>query len=232
MEAGSPVAPAPTMTTSATLSQCRAILAASAPSAPIPARAVAPMPTNAPLTKSLLGRFFFVSSFIPMIWYSRAFQYLSAPRNERVAADFGNRSRAGLGHDHLQLAPQNLDHGFDAFLSERRKPPDVGTPYSNCGGAERQRLENIRAASKTTVDEDGYFPCSAFHDLRQALDRAPAAGILMAAMIGHDDGIDAVLGCERGVLARHDAFEDQLHAGRVPDALYVVPAQLQAILTI
>jgi hypothetical protein len=53
-----------------------------------------------------------------MIWCSRAFQNHSAPRNERVAADFGDRSRAGLGHDDLQLPPQNLDHGFDAFLSE------------------------------------------------------------------------------------------------------------------
>src|SRR6266566_1384732 len=118
MEAGSPVAPAPTITTSATLSQCRATLAASAPSAPIPARAVAPMPANAALTKFLLGRFFFVSLFIPMVQHPCAIQYRSAPRDERVAADFGNRCRAGLGHDHLQLPPKNLDHGFDAFLPE------------------------------------------------------------------------------------------------------------------
>src|SRR5882762_442021 len=118
MEAGSPVAPAPTITTSAILSQCRATLSASASSAPIPARAVAPMLANAALTKSLLGRFFFVSPFFPMILYSCASQYRLAPRNERVAADFRNRSRASLGHDDLQLPPKNLDHGFDAFLSE------------------------------------------------------------------------------------------------------------------
>src|SRR5467141_4996245 len=107
MEAGSPVAPAPTITTSATLSQCRAMLAASAPSAPIPARAVAPMPANAALTKFLLGRFFFASSFFPMSLHSCASQCRSTPRDERVAADFGNRSRAGLGHDDLQLPPKN-----------------------------------------------------------------------------------------------------------------------------
>src|SRR5260221_13147396 len=63
MDAGSPEAPAPTTTTSATLSQCRVTPAAWAPSAPMPVRAVAPIPANAALTKSLLGRFVLVSVF-------------------------------------------------------------------------------------------------------------------------------------------------------------------------
>src|SRR6266404_4705178 len=232
MDAGSPVAPAPTITTSAILSQCRATLAALASSAPVPARAVAPMPANAALTKSLLGRFFFVSSFFPMILYSCASQYRLAPRNERVAADLGDRGRAGLGHDNLQFPPKNLDHGFDAFLSEGRKPPDVRAPYSNRRGSKRQRFENIRAASKSAVDEDRYLTCGSLHDLRQAFDCAPGAGVLMAAVIGNDNGINPVLGRKRRILARHDPLENQLHASRVPDAFHIIPAKLQAVLTI
>src|SRR5258705_8890183 len=63
MDAGSPEAPAPTTTTSATLSQCRATLAAWALSALMPVRALAPSPANAALTKSLRGRFVLVSFF-------------------------------------------------------------------------------------------------------------------------------------------------------------------------
>src|SRR5260370_42553257 len=63
MDAGSPEAPAPTTTTSATLSQCRETLAAWASSAPIPVRAVAPSPANAALTKSRRGRLVLVSLF-------------------------------------------------------------------------------------------------------------------------------------------------------------------------
>src|SRR6266853_999898 len=105
MDAGSPVAPAPTITTSATLSQCRATLVASAPSAPMPTKEVAPMPAAAVLTKSLLDRFFFVSSFFPIILCSCAFQDRSTPRDERIAANLGDGSRPGLGHDDLQLSP-------------------------------------------------------------------------------------------------------------------------------
>src|SRR4029077_2225418 len=56
--AGSPVAPAPTITTSATLSQWRGAFAASTEFAP-PTTAVAPTPVSAVLTKSLLDQPFF-----------------------------------------------------------------------------------------------------------------------------------------------------------------------------
>src|SRR5260370_351048 len=58
MDAGRPEAPAPTTTTSATLSQWRATTAAWALCESIPVRAVAPIPANAALTKSLRGRLF------------------------------------------------------------------------------------------------------------------------------------------------------------------------------
>jgi hypothetical protein len=43
---------------------------------------------------------------------------LLAPRNERVAANLGDRCRSGLRHSDLQLPSQNLDHRFYAFLPE------------------------------------------------------------------------------------------------------------------
>src|SRR5712671_5631739 len=145
MEAGSPEAPAPTTTTSATLSQCRATLAAWALSALMPVRALAPSPANAALTKSLRGRFVLVSFFFMLrscifdrlavfvgqasacVTFRSAPQkskpnrlkpVLLAPRHERIATNLGDRGRTGLRHGDLQLAPQNLDHGFNAFLPE------------------------------------------------------------------------------------------------------------------
>src|SRR5882672_5879724 len=118
MDAGSPEAPAPTTTTSATLSQCRVTPAAWAPSAPIPVRAVAPIPANAALTKSLLGRFVLGSFFFMarscvfdrlavfvgqasacLIFRGtpqkskphRLKPVLLAPRNQRLATNFGDR---------------------------------------------------------------------------------------------------------------------------------------------
>src|SRR6266566_4445340 len=105
-------------------------------------------------------------------------------------------------------------------------------PYPNRRGSKSQRFENVRAASETAVDEDRYLTGSAFHDLRQAFDGAPAAGVLMTAVVGHDNGINPVLSGKRRILARHDALKDQLHASGVPDAFHIVPAKLQAVLAI
>src|SRR6267154_5341385 len=104
-------------------------------------------------------------------------------------------------------------------------------PYPNRRGSKSQRFENVRAASETAVDEDRYLTCGSLHDLRQALDGAPGAGVLMAAVIGNDNGINPVLSGKRRILTRHDALKDQLHASGVPDAFHIVPAKFQAVLT-
>src|SRR6267378_7088244 len=105
-------------------------------------------------------------------------------------------------------------------------------PYPNRSGSKSQRFENVRAASETAVDENRYLTGGSLHDLRQALDCAPGAGVLMAAVVGHDNGINPMLSRERGVLARHDPLKNQLHASGVPDAFHIVPAKLQAVLAI
>jgi len=84
-DAGSPAAPAPTMTTSATCPSAGNI-GASAPSASIPANQSAPMPDERPFDEVLFSRFFFVSSFVFHDWYSPRF-FISITPYERVAAD-------------------------------------------------------------------------------------------------------------------------------------------------
>src|SRR3977135_691908 len=105
-------------------------------------------------------------------------------------------------------------------------------PYPNRRGSKSQRFENIRAASKSAVNEDRYLTRGSLHDLRQALDCAPGAGVLMAAVIGHDNGINSVLSSDRRGRARHDSLKAQLSASGAPDAFHIVPAKFQAFLTI
>jgi hypothetical protein len=69
----------------------------------------------------------------------------------------------------------------------------VRTPDPNRRGPESQGLENVRASSKTAVDENRYFADSPSDDFRQAFNRSSGACILMAAMIGDDDSVDSVL---------------------------------------
>lgn len=86
-----------------------------------------------------------------------------------------------------------------------------------------QRFEDIGARAKTAVDENGDLAADARHDLRQALERATSAGILVSAVVGHNDAVRSVPDRELGILACNDALEDQLHACHAPDAFDIVP---------
>src|SRR4029077_20770508 len=151
---------------------------------------------------------------------------------ERVAPNLRDGGGTGLRHNGLQFAAQNGDHRFDALLPKRRQAPNVGTPDPDGGRAERQRFENVRAATEPTVDEHWNFPCGARQNFRQAFNRPAAARVFVAAVIRHNDAVDPVLYGQRRILAGHDAFQDDLHACHIAHTLHIVPVELQAGLSL
>src|SRR5689334_22797942 len=60
--------------------------------------------------------------------------------------------RARLAHDHLDLLAQESEHRLHSLLPERRETPDVGPPNPRRRRAERERLEDVGAATNTAVD--------------------------------------------------------------------------------
>jgi len=62
---------------------------------------------------------------------------------------------------------------------------------------------------------------SDFQDLRQTLDCAPAAGVLMTAVVGHDNGINPRAEQQAPRPRASRCPKDQLHASGVPDAFHI-----------
>ena len=89
-----------------------------------------------------------------------------------VSSDALNGRDAGLTHHQLQLATQDVEHGFDAFLSKRRESPDIRTADAHGGRAERERLEDVAAATEPAVHEHRRAAFDAGNDIRHAIGRA------------------------------------------------------------
>ncbi len=97
---------------------------------------------------------------------------------------------------------QHVDHALDARLTERAQAPDVRPADADGRRAERQRLEDVRAAADAAVDEHRDATADGLDDLGQAVDRAAQRFVGTAAVVADDDAVRAVLEAERRVLAR------------------------------
>jgi hypothetical protein len=88
---------------------------------------------------------------------------------------------------------QDVEHALDTGLTERPQAPDIRPANADGCRAQRQRLEDVRAAPDPAVDEYGNPPADGFDDLGQTVDRAAQCFVGAAAVIAHDDAVDAVL---------------------------------------
>src|SRR5690606_38469013 len=100
---------------------------------------------------------------------------------------------AHLRHHDLELAGQDVEHAFDARLTERAEAPQIRPADADRVGADRERLEDIRAAAKTAVYENRHAALHGRHDFLKRFDARDAARLGPAAVIRHDEPIHAAL---------------------------------------
>src|SRR3954467_14681260 len=65
-----------------------------------------------------------------------------------------DRGSADLLHHGVGLGAQKLEHALDAGLAEGAEAPDIGPADADGVGADAQRLNDVGAATETTVDDD------------------------------------------------------------------------------
>ncbi len=120
-------------------------------------------------------------------------------------------------------ALDDLEDGLHAFLTERGEAPQIRPADADRARTESDRLEDVGPATKAAVDENRDLPVHRLHHLGKAVDGGAIARFRAAAVIRHDDPVDAVRSRERRVFLGHDALEEQLHLDQVPQAFHEVP---------
>src|ERR1700690_2095373 len=106
---------------------------------------------------------------------------------DAFARDARQRGRTGLAHDLQQFAVEDVDHSFDAGLTEGGESPDLRPADADRGRAEGQRLEHVGTAAHAAVEQHGYASADRGRDLREAVERRAQRFLVAAAMVGDDD---------------------------------------------
>ena len=150
---------------------------------------------------------------------------LSLRRRDVSRGDLLEGGGPALLHGELELLAQNGEDGLDPFLPERAKTPDVRTANAGRRGPERDRLEHIGAAPEATVADNRNASTRALHDVRQRHDRRTSRVFGTPTMIRHEQAIDTVFHRECRVFLRHDALEQDLHAGALLEPVDELPSR-------
>ena len=90
-------------------------------------------------------------------------------------ADITNGWRAAEFHGDLELTSQDIEHLFDAGLTERGQTPQIRSADTDATGAQGQCLEDIGSAAETAIDQNRNFPVNRLEHLRQAGNCCPVA---------------------------------------------------------
>src|SRR5262249_56562157 len=100
---------------------------------------------------------------------------------------------------------EQLERAAGPLLAVDDEPPERRPPGQDRTGAERERLEDVGAASDPSVEQHLDPAADGVNDLRQRVDRGRDAVELAPAVVGDDEAGGAVLAGEAGVLRREHA---------------------------
>ena len=114
---------------------------------------------------------------------------------------------AAEGHAAFDLGAQELDDAVDAVGAVDGEAPEKGAADADGAGAEGQGLDDVAAAADAGIDVDLGAAGGSLDDFGQHFDGAHEAVHLASAVGGDQDGVDAVLDGEVGVLAGADTLE-------------------------
>mmetsp|Transcript_74380 Transcript_74380/g.196035 ORF Transcript_74380/g.196035 Transcript_74380/m.196035 type:complete len:602 (-) Transcript_74380:13-1818(-) len=153
------------------------------------------------------------------------------PGDDVMFGDVRHARRAAQAHDHLQLVLQHAHHADDALLAVGRQGVEHRPANADARCAERDRLEDIRAAADAAIDEHrevlllGPDRLQGIHHLRQHLDARTASVQLTAAVVRQHATCEAGLVGSNGILAALHALQENLHVGDALDPRHVIPAE-------
>ncbi|KAI1693397.1 araC-binding-like domain-containing protein [Ditylenchus destructor] len=149
--------------------------------------------------------------------FSRAFRqrFDLSPRAYRAsgiasgASTIAHRGGTEQGHVAHQLVGQDLQHGRCALLPAHRQAVERGPTHEHCRGAQGQGLRDVAAAPDSAVHEHGDAPGDRTCDARQRGDRRGRRIVLAAAMVRHDQAVDAVVERHACIVRMEHALEKQ-----------------------
>ena len=124
---------------------------------------------------------------------------------------------------------RSLKHAHDAGGAAGREAEALELADRDQVRAERERLQDIRPAEKSAVDDDLGATANGLDDLRQHVDRTLAVVELATAMVRHVDALDAVLDAQLRILGGRDALEGERHVERVLEPLDQVPGHRRLV---
>src|SRR5690606_22101225 len=116
-----------------------------------------------------------------------AVEVLPSAAVEVVRSELCDVRAAEQHHRTLQLARQDLDRARHTRLAASCKSVQEGPPDQAAPCAQRQRLDDVRAAADATVDENFRLAIHRLNNRRQSVDAGNALVELSPAMVGNDD---------------------------------------------
>jgi hypothetical protein len=141
-----------------------------------------------------------------------------------VTGDAGERWSTCLTHNVSQLSIEDVNHLLHTALAEGREAPNLRTAYTDGRSAKCECLEYVRAAPDPSVQEHRYAPANGSRNFGQTFQRGPQCFLVSAAMIGDHDAVGPMLHTQGCILARHNAFDDELDADDLAQLVALLPA--------
>src|SRR5215217_6809428 len=163
--------------------------------------------------------------------WSVPYRRTAHPGRGRSATDVGARDAARAGCSQqcqrdLELLAQDRERALDTGLAGNRQRPERRPAQQHAASAERERDRDVQPPPDAAVDPDLDAAAYRVGNLLERVDRRRHAIELPSAVVGDDDGVDAVLEREPGVLGGQDPLEHERQARRPrADRGEVAPAQ-------
>jgi hypothetical protein len=100
-----------------------------------------------------------------------------------------------------------LHYVAHALLAGDGETPDIETSQQHGASAEGQSLDGVGAVANATVEEDGHFLLDCGGDGGERVECGDGSVDLAASVVGDDDGVDAVVEGQAGVVGVQDSFQ-------------------------
>src|SRR4051794_23528965 len=95
--------------------------------------------------------------------------------SDERTADLRDRSGSTLFHHQREFQTQDVEDALHSGLPEARQTPHIWTSDADRACTQRERLEDIRPATDSAIDQDRNTAGSGFDHLGEAVDRASSA---------------------------------------------------------
>src|SRR3569833_1002573 len=146
-------------------------------------------------------------------------------RVDVVEADVADVALAHQRHGGVGLLADDFEGTNDTDITAGTEAEGHDAPDEGALGAEREGLEQILAGADAAIHQHFGLVADGIDDLGQDANGGGRAIELAAAVVGHDNGIGAVVDGELGVILVEDALDDHRAAEALLDPGDVLPVE-------